>query len=59
MISRVVILLFTELALDHLCLCIQAFVIRYKRNRLDYRNTGGPRYSRTFYLRIRLFTFEK
>jgi hypothetical protein len=22
-------------------------------------STGGPRYSRTFYLRIRLFTFEK
>ncbi len=23
------------------------------------QNTGGPRYSRTFYLQIRLFTFEK
>jgi hypothetical protein len=25
----------------------------------DKKNTGGPRYSRTFYLRIRLFTLEK
>ncbi len=25
----------------------------------NIKNTGGPRYSRTFYLRIRLFTFEK
>ncbi len=24
-----------------------------------HSSTGGPRYSRTFYLRIRLFTFEK
>ncbi len=24
-----------------------------------YKNTGSPRYSRTFYLRIRLFLFEK
>ena len=23
------------------------------------QHTGGPRYSRTFYLRIRLFTFAK
>ena len=32
---------------------------RKEQTVINFLNTGDPRYLRTFYLRIRLFTFEK